>query len=125
MQVRACECFCLMADYIEFEEQLSSTSVLNFLCIALNCVQECEELVCRIFEKLSRRPENLVILMEGSVGDILETYFKTSYQRVATLSAAVQSARTELAGEQNHPRGQIRACLCCGTFHYCSWWLRS
>ena len=41
-----------MADYQEFEDQLSSTSVLNFLCIALNSVQECEELVCRIFEKL-------------------------------------------------------------------------
>ena len=67
LQAFAADIFCRMADFVEFEPYLCSPAVLNFLCIALNSVQECEELVCRIFEKLARRPDNLVVLMEGSV----------------------------------------------------------
>eukprot|EP00397_Hematodinium_sp_SG-2012_P012969 GEMP01013155.1.p1 GENE.GEMP01013155.1~~GEMP01013155.1.p1 ORF type:complete len:842 (+),score=156.75 GEMP01013155.1:58-2583(+) len=76
-QLLASETFCHMSDYKEFEEELCATSVLNFLCIVLNQVAEAEEIVTHCFKKLSQNPDNLVVLVEGSVGDSLETFFKT------------------------------------------------
>ncbi|CAD7936091.1 unnamed protein product [Amoebophrya sp. A120] len=82
LQIFAAKLFCEMADYQDFEPDLCSGSVLNFLCIVLNQLEEAEQLVTLTFKKLSRRTENLIILMEGSVGDILESYFKLSFAQL-------------------------------------------
>lgn len=99
LQVLAANTFCKMADYKDFEAYLCSASVLNFLCIVLNQIEEAEELVTLTFKKLARTPDNLVVLIEGSVGDILESYFKLSFDQLeketdeATASAQVSSYR--------------------------------
>jgi len=40
-------------------------------------VKESEEITTHIFEKLSHNTENLNLLVEASVGDILEAYFSS------------------------------------------------
>eukprot|EP00931_Biecheleriopsis_adriatica_P115539 TRINITY_DN91323_c0_g1_i1.p1 TRINITY_DN91323_c0_g1~~TRINITY_DN91323_c0_g1_i1.p1 ORF type:complete len:1061 (+),score=214.42 TRINITY_DN91323_c0_g1_i1:117-3299(+) len=84
-QVLAAETILEMADYPEFMGSLCSTSVLNFLCVALNQVPETVEKVAHTFVKISVNPENLHVFIAGSVGDILESFFKsTNYQRKPT-----------------------------------------
>jgi len=77
LQLLATETICEMADHDEFIDSLCSTSVLNFLCIVLNQVPMAVETVTHTFVKLSENPDNLVVLMEGAVGDILESFFQT------------------------------------------------
>lgn len=77
-----CEAVAILSEMAEYEEfmvagGLCSTAVLNFLCIVLNQVPKATESVTNTFAKLARKEENLIILMEGSVGDILESFFKT------------------------------------------------
>jgi len=78
LQLLAAETICEMADYEEFIDSLCSTSVLNFLCIVLNQVPTAIETVTHTFVKLSENPKNLVVLMEGAVGDILESFLSTT-----------------------------------------------
>jgi hypothetical protein len=82
MQKRATEILLDMADHPEFLEPLCATDVLNSMCIALNQVPGAVENVTHTFVKLSMDEKNLAILMEGGVGDILESFFKTvKYKR--------------------------------------------
>jgi hypothetical protein len=76
-QIIAAETFDEMADYDEFRDGLCNTSVLNFLCIVLNQVKAAQAIVTETFVKLSSDEKNLVPLMEGAMGDMLETFFKT------------------------------------------------
>merc|ERR1719359_41448 len=76
LQLLAADTLCVMADHKEFEGGLTSTSVLNFLCIVLNQVKTAVDTVTHTFVKLSENPDNLVVLMECAVGDILESFFK-------------------------------------------------
>mmetsp|Transcript_110737 Transcript_110737/g.264164 ORF Transcript_110737/g.264164 Transcript_110737/m.264164 type:complete len:1042 (+) Transcript_110737:96-3221(+) len=81
-QLLAAETILEMADYSEFMPSLCSTSVLNFLCIALNQVPPAVETVTHTFVKISADPLNLPVFLGGSVGDILEAFFKsTSYSK--------------------------------------------
>jgi len=83
-----------MADYGEFLDSLCSTSVLNFLCIALNQVPAACETVTHIFVKISANPENLPVFLAGSVGDILESFFKsTNIQRPTDEAKVTQWAK--------------------------------
>lgn len=72
-----------MVEYPELLKMVRSdrhyTSVLNFLSVVLNQVKEAREIVTDTFVKLSRSEEQdtLVKLMEDSVGDVLESFFKT------------------------------------------------
>lgn len=77
LQLLAAETFCDMANYKEFLDPLCTTSVLNFLCIVLNQLPKAQDIVTRTFVKLSQDKHNLIVLMEGAMGDILETFFKT------------------------------------------------
>jgi len=73
-----------LADHQEFIQLLCRASILNFLCIVLNQVPQAAEKVTEIFVKLSNMEANLNLLREGSVGDILESTFKTCvYERPA------------------------------------------
>lgn len=76
LQLLAADTLREMAGYQDFHPSLCTTSVLNFLCIVLNQVPRSVELVTDTFVKLSSDQHNLVILMEGAMGDILETFFK-------------------------------------------------
>lgn len=81
-QLLAAETILEMADYPEFMPSLCSTSVLNFLCIALNQVPAAVEIATHTFVKISADPQNLPVFLSGSVGDILESFFKsTNYLR--------------------------------------------
>lgn len=77
-QLLAAETILEMADYPEFMPSLCSTSVLNFLCIALNQVPAAVETVTHTFVKISSDPQNLQVFLGGSVGDILESFFKST-----------------------------------------------
>eukprot|EP00435_Cladocopium_sp_Y103_P053058 s533_g16.t2 len=77
-QLLAAETILEMADYPEFMPSLCSTSVLNFLCIALNQVPQAVETVTHTFVKISSDPQNLQVFLGGSVGDILESFFKST-----------------------------------------------
>jgi len=65
-----------MAAYGEFHYTLCCTAVLNFLCIVLYQVPRAVEIVTDTFVELAANEKNLIVLMEGSVGDILESFFK-------------------------------------------------
>lgn len=77
LQLLAAETFRDMAGYPDFLDALCQTSVLNFLCIVVNQVPRAQEIVTATFVKLSDNEHNLIVLMEGAMGDILETFFKT------------------------------------------------
>eukprot|EP00929_Paragymnodinium_shiwhaense_P076735 TRINITY_DN394_c0_g1_i1.p1 TRINITY_DN394_c0_g1~~TRINITY_DN394_c0_g1_i1.p1 ORF type:complete len:1097 (-),score=271.50 TRINITY_DN394_c0_g1_i1:216-3506(-) len=77
LQLQAANVVRDMADFKEFIPSLCSTSVLNFLCTVLNQVPAAVEAVTHTLVKLSAFEDNLVLLMEGAVGDILESFFKT------------------------------------------------
>ena len=62
LQLYAATIFGSMADYHDFHVHLCSSGVLNFLCIALNQLEEIEETVTLTFKKLSRYPVNLVAM---------------------------------------------------------------
>eukprot|EP00928_Gymnodinium_smaydae_P100139 TRINITY_DN9756_c0_g4_i1.p1 TRINITY_DN9756_c0_g4~~TRINITY_DN9756_c0_g4_i1.p1 ORF type:complete len:1049 (+),score=158.05 TRINITY_DN9756_c0_g4_i1:60-3206(+) len=82
LQLLAVQVTCEMADYDEFIPALCTASVLNFLCVVLNQVPSAVEVIAHTFVKLARSEETLVVLVEGSVGDILESFFKTvKYKR--------------------------------------------
>mmetsp|Transcript_65479 Transcript_65479/g.151998 ORF Transcript_65479/g.151998 Transcript_65479/m.151998 type:complete len:1031 (+) Transcript_65479:218-3310(+) len=69
-----------LAEYEDFTKPLCCTDVLNFLSIVLNQIEEAREIVTETFVRLSNNEEeqdNLVKLMEDSVGDVLESFFKT------------------------------------------------
>jgi len=76
-QILAANIVCDMACYQDFLPSLCQTNVLNFLCIVLNQVPEAVEIITHTFSKLSEDYHNLALLMEGAVGDILESFFKT------------------------------------------------
>mmetsp|Transcript_52414 Transcript_52414/g.125208 ORF Transcript_52414/g.125208 Transcript_52414/m.125208 type:complete len:1158 (-) Transcript_52414:68-3541(-) len=79
LQVKAAEVINDMAKYKDFQQEcLCFMRVLNFLCIVLNQVPAAVETVTEAFEQLSGHDENLIILIEGAVGDILESFFKTA-----------------------------------------------
>mmetsp|Transcript_42460 Transcript_42460/g.76298 ORF Transcript_42460/g.76298 Transcript_42460/m.76298 type:complete len:1084 (-) Transcript_42460:23-3274(-) len=93
-QLLAADTILEMSDYGEFLEQLCSTSVLNFLCIALNQVPSACETVTHTFVKISANPENLPVFLAGSVGDILESFFKsTNIKRPTDEAKIVQWGR--------------------------------
>lgn len=93
-QLLAAETILEMADYPEFMPSLCSTSVLNFLCIALNQVPAAVEIVTHTFVKISGDPQNLQVFLGGSVGDILESFFKsTSTQKPSNPALHEQWAR--------------------------------
>ena len=48
-QMFAAETFCALCDWPEFESIVSGISVVNFLCIVLQEIEEIEEIVTRIF----------------------------------------------------------------------------
>lgn len=99
LQILAANVINSMADYEEFKEQLCETSVLNFLCIVLNQVQEAVKIVTAVFEKLAEKPERLVFLTEGAVADILEAFFK----RVAFEKPSDSEHQALLEWERNMP----------------------
>jgi len=79
LQVKAAEVINEMAKYEDFQKEcLCSMRVLNFLCIVLNQVHAAVETVTEAFEQLASHDSNLIVLIEGSVGDILESFFKTA-----------------------------------------------
>lgn len=61
----------------DFLDVLCDTAVLNFLCIVLNQVPQAQEIVTDTFVKLSDNEQKLIVLNEGAMGDLLETFFKT------------------------------------------------
>mmetsp|Transcript_16694 Transcript_16694/g.47593 ORF Transcript_16694/g.47593 Transcript_16694/m.47593 type:complete len:1037 (-) Transcript_16694:132-3242(-) len=79
IQLEAAETIRELAEHEEFRRSLCCTSVLNFLCIVLNQIEEAREIVTEIFIRLSNSEEQdiLVMLMEDSVADVLEPFFKT------------------------------------------------
>lgn len=79
VQLEAAETIRELAEHDEFMKALCCTSVLNFLCIVLNQIEEAREIVTEIFVRLSSSEEQdvLVLLIEDSVGDVLESFFKT------------------------------------------------
>lgn len=79
VQLEAAETIRELAEHDEFRSSLCCTSVLNFLCIVLNQIEEAREVVTDIFVRLSNGEEQdiLVLMMEDSVGDVLESFFKT------------------------------------------------
>mmetsp|Transcript_29421 Transcript_29421/g.51577 ORF Transcript_29421/g.51577 Transcript_29421/m.51577 type:complete len:1122 (-) Transcript_29421:32-3397(-) len=81
LQLLAAETIREMADYQDFHDSLCTTSVLNFLCIVLNQVPRSVDVVTDTFVKMSSDESNLVILMEGAMGDILETFFRKVHFR--------------------------------------------
>ncbi|CAJ1429642.1 unnamed protein product [Effrenium voratum] len=68
-QLLAAETILEMADYSEFMPSLCSTSVLNFLCIALNQVPPAVETVTHTFVKISADPLNLPVFLGGPLGN--------------------------------------------------------
>eukprot|EP00930_Biecheleria_cincta_P077567 TRINITY_DN6486_c0_g1_i2.p1 TRINITY_DN6486_c0_g1~~TRINITY_DN6486_c0_g1_i2.p1 ORF type:complete len:1064 (+),score=153.97 TRINITY_DN6486_c0_g1_i2:230-3421(+) len=93
-QLLVAETLLQMADYEEFAEELCSTSVLNFLCIALNQTPAAVEIATSTFVKISSYPENLALFLSGSVGDILDSFFKsTPYKRPHHEEECVQWAK--------------------------------
>lgn len=81
-QFLAAQIICDMADYKEFLKSLCKTQVVNFLCVVLNQLPIAVQVVTHTFVKLCHKEENIPILIEGSVADILESFFKTvSYKR--------------------------------------------
>jgi len=71
-----------IAGYPDFVKTLCRTAVLNFLSIVLNQIKEEEETVTDTFVKISKDSSHLVLLVEDSVGDILESFFRTvSYEK--------------------------------------------
>eukprot|EP00927_Polykrikos_kofoidii_P034719 TRINITY_DN2939_c0_g1_i1.p1 TRINITY_DN2939_c0_g1~~TRINITY_DN2939_c0_g1_i1.p1 ORF type:complete len:1060 (+),score=200.31 TRINITY_DN2939_c0_g1_i1:218-3397(+) len=76
-QKLAAEIILDMANHEEFLPSLCDSAVLNFLCMFLNQVEDAAEYVTHTFVKLAAKEDNLAILMDASVGDILESFFKT------------------------------------------------
>mmetsp|Transcript_72521 Transcript_72521/g.216379 ORF Transcript_72521/g.216379 Transcript_72521/m.216379 type:complete len:1045 (-) Transcript_72521:159-3293(-) len=79
IQLEAAETICELAKHDEFMKSLCCTSVLNFLCIVLNQVEEARDIVTEVFVRLSSTEDHdvLAMLIEDSVGDVLESFFKT------------------------------------------------
>jgi hypothetical protein len=50
---------------------------LNFVCICLNQIPEAIDSAARVLSKFSDDSSNLVVMMEASVGSVLEFFFKT------------------------------------------------
>jgi len=97
LQLLAAQTFWEMSQFKDFLNELCTTSVLNFLCIVLNQVPKAQEIVTQTFVNLSDDKRNLVVLTEGAMGDILETFFKTvSFQKPFNLEdkQALQLWRT-------------------------------
>jgi len=66
-----------MSHHSEFLTALCDTSILNFLCVLVNQVPEFSQEVTGTIMNVSRDKRNLHKLMEASVGDVLESVFKT------------------------------------------------
>ncbi|CAK0856864.1 unnamed protein product [Prorocentrum cordatum] len=77
LQIYVAEVLAEIVQYAEFSVYMCSIAVLNFVCICLNQVPEAIDYAARVLSKLSDDESNLVILMEASVGSVLEYFFNT------------------------------------------------
>lgn len=90
---------------------LCGTSTLNFLCIILNQIEDAEQIVTLTFHKLSKNPDNLVILMEGSVGICAPVHHGSPYDTPRAYSApcastprAIDTPQAKMKHLQQHMR---------------------